>query len=66
MKRHGHDFECLGGAGGWEVWQCVRCERTTVPGPIPFLPVWPEILGTLFKRWRCPRAADQSRETPDA
>jgi hypothetical protein len=61
---HGHDFECAGGAGGWEVWECRRCQRSTMPGPIPFLPLWPEILGTLFKRWRCSRAADQSRETP--
>lgn len=36
-----HAWRCLGGAGGWEVWECTRCRVTRIPN----------IFGGLW-RWR--------------
>ena len=57
LHASGHKFVLLGGAGGWEVWGCEYCGRECYPALLGFL--WPEVLGRLFKRWRCPGAPAQ-------
>lgn len=49
-----HEFDkCLGGAGGWEMWECVRCRRTAIPNV--FGSFWPVLARYLpfCGRWRC-------------
>lgn len=29
-----HDWDLLGGAGGWEVWGCRRCKKQRIPWPL--------------------------------
>lgn len=50
--RDEHDWECLGGGGGMEVWGCRRCKSRRFPSIFG-------MLGTLWSpllwRNRCPR-----------
>jgi hypothetical protein len=48
-----HEWECAGGAGGWELWRCLRCGREAFPGPFGFM--WSDLARYLpfATRWRC-------------
>lgn len=51
-----HEWECLGGAAGWEIHQCVYCSRTATPAFLGYA-FWPDVLRYipfLGKKWRCP------------
>lgn len=52
-----HDWECLGGGGGWELWGCRRCGRERFPNVL-----W----GLWFVRWwlnKCGVASPSTKET---
>lgn len=40
-RPHEHHYRCVGGAGGWEFWECKRCGRGTIPSPFGFM--WPNL-----------------------
>lgn len=48
-----HDFQCIGGGAGMELWKCSRCYREAWPNVLGFL--WPELARYVpfCGRWRC-------------
>ena len=37
-----HEWQLLGGGGGWEVWDCRRCRRRAIPTIFGFMWPWPK------------------------
>jgi hypothetical protein len=57
-RRHNrvkHDW-FLAGGGDWEVWECHRCGRSTIPTPFGFL--LPTVLQLFWPRFRCKKEID--------
>jgi hypothetical protein len=46
-----HQWRCMGGGGGWEVWECERCGVTAIPNL--FHGLWPDVLARIHRRWWC-------------
>lgn len=46
-----HRWVLSGGAGGWEVWECVNCGRWEIPSPFGFM--WSSLLGIFLRKYRC-------------
>lgn len=37
-----HKWRLMGGAGGWEVWDCTTCNRSAIPTIFGFMWPWPK------------------------
>lgn len=60
MRLKKHDWYCVGGGGGWEVWACHDCGIDAIPSI--FGTLWPDLLKYFFKSYRCVNGTDGSPE----